>query len=69
MRSIERRFKIISQKYPFWSSLVCFRRAIEGQNFKKRTIRHGFLKLVEKDDYAPKEKMAILRDMEKLKPP
>jgi hypothetical protein len=69
MRSIERRFRRISQKYPFWSSLICFRRAIEGQNFKKRTIRHWFSLLVKKDDFDKKEKRQILRDLGNLKPP
>lgn len=69
MRSIERRFKIISHKNPYSSSLACFKRAVEGQNFKKRTLRHWFRVLVEKDDYDPKDKKAIFRDMENLKPP
>ncbi|MDP1814521.1 MAG: hypothetical protein Q8K92_08760 [Leadbetterella sp.] len=69
MRSIERRFKNIAEKYPFWSSLTCFRRAIEGQGFKKRTLYLQFNKLVEKDDYDQKEKRNILHDLVNPKPP
>ncbi|KKP95920.1 MAG: hypothetical protein US25_C0017G0009 [Candidatus Moranbacteria bacterium GW2011_GWE1_36_7] len=69
MRSIQRRFKIKSHENPYSSSFVNFKLAIEGQNFKKRTIRHWFVKLVENDDYDKKEKRAILRELEKPKPP
>lgn len=69
MKSIERRFKIVSQKNPYSSSLACFKIAIEGQNFKKRTIRHWFRLLVEKDDYDKKDKRQILNSLEDSKPP
>ncbi len=69
MRSIERRFNKISQKNQYLSSLVCFERAVKGQNFKKRTIRHWFGRLVEKDDYAQKDKRTILQGLENLKVP
>lgn len=69
MKSIQRRFRRISQRNPNLGSLVCFRRTIEGQEFKKRTIRHWFKLLVEKDDYDKKEKRAILQDLEEIKPP
>ena len=69
MRSIKRRYDQISQKNPYSSSLACFKRAIEGQNFKRRAIRYWFFQLVEKDDYNPKDKKAIFRDLENLKPP
>lgn len=69
MRSIQRRFKIKSHENPFSSSLVNFVLAIEGQNFKKRTIRYWFIRLVEKDDYDKKEKRDILQGFEKSKPP
>ena len=69
MRSIERKFNSISQKCPYWSSLVCFERAVKGRGFKKRTICHWFNRLVEKDDYAQKDKRAILGSLENLKPP
>lgn len=69
MRSIKRRFKTISQKNPYSSSLACFKHAIKNQSFKKRTLRYWFKRLVEKDDYDPKDKKMIFRDLENLKPP
>ena len=69
MRSIQRRYNNLSQKNPYSSTLTNFKLAIEGQNFKKRTIRHWFIRLVDKDDYDKKEKRAILRGLEKSKPP
>jgi hypothetical protein len=69
MRSIERRYRKISQNNICLSSLNCFKKAIEGQNFKKRTIRYWFLRLVEKDDYDRSGKREILLDLENLKPP
>jgi hypothetical protein len=69
MRSIKRRFDKISEKNQYLSSLICFKKAIEGQNFKKRTIRFWFKQLVENDEYSPKDKKVILRDLENSKPP
>lgn len=69
MKSIKRRFDNISEKYPFWSSFICFQRAIEGQKFETRTIRHWFKKLVDKDDYDRKDRKAILQSLENLKVP
>jgi hypothetical protein len=69
MRSIKRRFRKISEKYPDQSSLINFVEAIRGQNFKKRTIYFWFNQLVEKDDYDQNEKRAILRQLGNPKPP
>ena len=69
MKSIKRRFNNISRKCPYWSSYVCFTQAIKEQNFKKRTVRLWFKCLVEKDDYDPKDKRTIFRDLENLKLP
>ena len=56
MKSIERRFKNIEEKNPFWSSYICFAEAIQGQRFSKQTVHRWFQKLVDKDDYAKKKK-------------
>lgn len=69
MRSIERRFKKISKRNPYWSSLISFAQAITGQKFKRRAIYSQFDKLVEKDDYVPKEKCAILKNLAEAEPP
>ena len=66
MRSIERRFKEIENKNPFWSSYICFAEAVKGQKFSRRTISIWFSKLVEKSDYGAKDKKALITNLEAL---
>ena len=66
MRSLEARFNRISEKNPFWSTHTCFAEAIKGQNFSRDIIHRWFQKLVDKDDYAKKEKRAVLAHLENL---
>lgn len=66
MKSLERRFKNIAEKNPVWSSYICFAEAIKNQHFSKQTISRWFQKLVNKDDYARKEKRAILSHLDNL---
>lgn len=60
MKSLERNFVKIIDKNPHWSTYTCFAEAVKGKNFGKETIRRWFNKLVDKDDYHPSEKKAIL---------
>ena len=60
MKSMERKFRKIQEKNPYWSSYVCFFSAIDGQNFSKQTIVRWFNRLVEKDDYSSSDKKGIL---------
>jgi hypothetical protein len=61
MRSLQRRFNKITKDNPYWSSYICFCRAIDGQDFTKQTISRWFNELVEKDDYDKKDKKALIR--------
>ncbi|MFA6096849.1 MAG: hypothetical protein WC788_04445 [Candidatus Paceibacterota bacterium] len=63
MKSLERRFKNISDKKPLWSSYICFAEAVKKQRLNKQTIHRWFNKLVEKDDYARNEKKGILKHL------
>jgi hypothetical protein len=63
MKSLERRFKNISEKKPLWSSFICFAEAVKRKKFNKQTIHRWFYKLVEKDDYARNEKKGILKHL------
>jgi len=63
MKSLERRFKNILNKNPFWSSYICFAVAVAKQEFKKATIYFWFNKLVDKNDYSRKEKKGILKHL------
>lgn len=69
MRSIERRFKYRQIKNPYWSTWTCFADAIMDQHFKKETIRENFNRLVDKNDYAPNEKMQLLKYLYEITKP
>lgn len=60
MKSLERRFNNVAEKNPNWSSHTCFAEAVKGQSFTKQVISRWFNKLIEKDDYAKKDKRAVL---------
>lgn len=66
MKSLERRFKNIAERNPYWSSHTCFAEAVKQHGFSRQTIHRWFLKLVEKDDYSKSDKKAILSDLEGL---
>ena len=66
MRSLQARFNQISTKNPFWSSHTCLAEAITSQRFSRSIIHRWFQKLVDKDDYAKKDKRAILEHLENL---
>jgi len=63
MKSIERRFVGFQEKDPNVSSLIIFRRTIEGQSFTQNMMKRWFYKLVDKDDYALTDKKAILKHL------
>lgn len=69
MKSVERRFRNIAEKKPFWSSHICFAEAIKGQKFSRQAIHRWFQKLVDKDDYARSDKKAVLAHLENLTNP
>lgn len=58
MRSIEKRFAM--KLNPAISSYLAFSQAVRGQNFTKGMIARWFNKLVEKDDYDPADKKALI---------
>ena len=69
MRSVERRYKNIEERNPFWSSYICFAEAVKNQHFNRQAISRWFGKLVEKDDYARSDKKQILNHLEDLSNP
>ncbi|NMC51526.1 hypothetical protein GYA54_02220 [Candidatus Kuenenbacteria bacterium] len=66
MRSLERRFNHIKNSQPFWSDYQCFCRAIAKQKFGEQTIHRWFNKLVDKNEYSPRDKRCIIAHLEKL---
>ena len=69
MKSIERRYKNIEVRNPFWSSFICFAEAVKNQHFSRQAISRWFSKLVEKDDYAKSDRKQILKHLEDLSNP
>lgn len=61
MRSIERRFRRAEKRFPNSSSFICFGRAVMGQKFSPRLIAQYMKKLVESDDYSPKDRLKLQR--------
>lgn len=66
MKSLERRFNNIAEKNPYWSSHTCFAETVIYQRFSRSIIHRWFQKLVDKDDYARKEKRAVLEHLENI---
>ncbi len=69
MKSLERRFNNIEEKFPFWSSFTCFAEAVREQGFSRSSLHRWFQKLVKKEDYSRKEKKALLGHLDNLSKP
>ena len=55
MKSLERRFNNIAEKFPVYSAFSCLAQAVKEQNFSRKVVRKWFIKLVPKDDYSRDE--------------
>jgi hypothetical protein len=66
MKSIKRRFEIISKKYPQYSGFVVFGETIKGLNFSKAKIVNWFLKLVPGEDWKGCPKKQIIKHFQEL---
>jgi hypothetical protein len=57
-------FNEIQRLNPYWSSWICFTEVIwKRNNLSKRIINRYFDKLVEKDDYAKKDRKSLLSQL------
>lgn len=61
MRSIKHRFDALEQKQPNHGSYINFSMAVSGQKYHPERLRRAFNKLVDKEDYSPDEKRALLQ--------
>lgn len=65
MRSLKRRFeKEREEADPSTSDYIVFARAIEGQNFTRRTIKKWFYELVPEEEYQGNSHQELLDDLE-----
>ena len=60
MTKLERAFKTLQEKNPYWSSYTCLANAVMGKGYGKMAIGQAFKKLVEKSDYERKDRDKIL---------
>ncbi len=66
MRSIKRRFDNFQQKNPNLSTYINFAKAVRGQRFSRNAISKWFNRLVDKDDYSPKDRNQLIGELAKL---
>ncbi len=60
MKSFVAKYEEVQRKNPFWSSYVVFINTIMLGKFGRKAAYAWFGKLVDKDDYAPDERHALL---------
>jgi len=60
MRSIERLFNNIQDDFPRWSSYLCFAETVRGKKFGRHSLVRNFFRLVDREDYASREKRQII---------
>jgi len=66
MKSIERKFKKICKRNPYWSSLICFTETIYGIGFSRQSIHRWFNILVDKNDYDKANKKQVMTFLESI---
>lgn len=66
MKSIERRFAKLQQFCPETGSYIHFAQAVTGGQFAPASIRRWFYRLVEKDDFDPRDKVDIFTHLDQL---
>lgn len=63
MKNVKHRFAAQQDKRPMHSTFLNFAAAIKGQGFTDAIVRRWFGKLVDKDDYDPRDKRDHLRHL------
>lgn len=66
MKSIQKNFEHLQKRNPGWSSNTCFAMTVAHKKYGHKNIIYWFNKLVEKDDYARKEKNITIASHDKL---
>lgn len=69
MKSLERRFESISERYPYWSPFTCFAEAVYKKGFSPIVIKRWFKKLIPSDDFESSEKKSLLLHLTSLSNP
>jgi hypothetical protein len=66
MKSIERKFKKLNNRNPYWSSLICFAETIKSSGLSRQSIHRWFNKLVNKNDYDKTDKKQVMSFLESI---
>lgn len=66
MRSIQRRFEGLQEKHPNLSTYIIFAKAVRGQRFTRPIMTKWFKKLVDKNDYDPKDRNTLIRELVRI---
>lgn len=60
MKSFEERYNKFAERFPNWSSYLCFAEVVKHHKYNRGKINYWFNKLVDPDDYSRKEKKQII---------
>jgi hypothetical protein len=63
MTKLEMGFRNFEKNNPYWSSLTCLAVTVMGKEYGRMSIGQALKKLVAKDDYAKKDKEAIINNL------
>ena len=66
MASIEKAFRRSCEKHPNHSTYICYLRAVRGWCLTRRSVAHWFKRLVDPDDYVPKERCVSVAHIHNL---
>ncbi len=66
MKSIVRKFKIVQTEYPFLSTYSIFAKTVRFSRFNRPVIGRRFNELVDKNDYCPKDRNQLVKELTKL---
>jgi hypothetical protein len=69
MYSIEALYNKAREKYPSYSSYLCFAHTVQSRDLNRHILHKWFNRLVEHGDYALSEKKRILAHLEALSTP
>lgn len=61
---MEDKFKAAQENHPTWGDYIVLRSLVKGKGFRRSYIEKWFKKLVPKDDYDPRDRKELIRQLE-----